>query len=192
MKNLNICGIDECGRGCLAGPVVASCVIYNEDLNLPVDDSKKIREKERVRLASIIKENCPYGIGWVWPWEIDKINIHNASLLAMQRAYINLRVPCKEALVDGKFTPSLNIPTKAIIKGDEKIPSISAASIVAKVSRDLWISLYDQFEPEFGFKKHKGYATNHHAIAIREKGSSHIQRRTFSIPTIREQYSLKF
>lgn len=192
MKLTNICGIDECGRGCLAGPVVAGCVIYNEKLNLPVGDSKKIREKERVRLAHIIKESCPFSLGWVWPWEIDKINIHNASLLAMKRAYLNLGITCNKALVDGKFIPSLNIPSEAIIKGDEKTPSISAASIIAKVSRDLWMNLYDEFEPEYGFKKHKGYATPFHASMIRKKGPSHIQRKTFSTPLIKEQYTLKF
>lgn len=190
MKLTNICGIDECGRGCLAGPVVAACVIYNESLNLPIGDSKQIREKERIRLANIIKESCPFGVGWVWHWEIDEMNIHNASLLAMKRAYENLKIPCKRALVDGKFKPSLGISTESIIKGDEKIPAISAASILAKVSRDLWMHLYDKFEPEYKFKKHKGYATSFHSKIIREKGFSHIQRKTFSIPKLKEQYTL--
>lgn len=181
-QNSFVCGIDECGRGCLAGPLVAGCVLWNNSYLIPVKDSKKISEKLRNSLYQQIKNIASYGIGWVWQFEIDKINIHNASLLAMQRAYTNMGVKSPLVLVDGKFAPFLNTEVRAIIKGDNSEPCISAASIIAKVTRDKWMKDYSKHEPNYHFENHKGYPTFYHSQAINIYGNSHIQRTSFHVP----------
>jgi ribonuclease HII len=194
-----ICGLDEVGRGPLAGPVVASAVLLGEDELIPgLADSKKISEKRRETLAPIIKaQSLAWGIGWVWPGEIDTINIHRASLLAMIRAFEDMFLRSSAAVqempfaiqVDGKFLPDfpgspqfdphLHGPLEAIIKGDSLIPAISAASILAKVARDKWMTEYSVREPVYGFERHKGYPTAAHREAIRVHGPSKIQRMSF-------------
>ena len=176
-----IVGIDEAGRGPLAGPVSAAAVIL-DDTN-PIEglmDSKKISEKKRERLFIEIKQKAlAYGIALVSPAEIDRTNILQASLLAMQQAVAKLSIAPTHALVDGNRGPILNCTVECIIKGDEKIPAISAASILAKVTRDhLMIELDAQY-PGYGLAKHKGYPTKAHCQALTELGITPIHRRSF-------------
>ncbi|MDC7127379.1 MAG: ribonuclease HII [Spirochaetales bacterium] len=179
-----IAGIDEAGRGPLAGPVTAAAVILPKDFDTSIlNDSKKLSEKKRIAAAEIIKEKAlSYGIGWVWPDEIDKINIHNASLLAMKRAASELSLKADEYFVDGKFEPDIEGKVTAVIKGDATITSIMAASILAKTSRDNWMIEYSKKETLWEFEKHKGYPTKRHSELIRKHGYSKIHRRTFNVP----------
>ena len=176
-----IAGVDEVGRGPLIGPVVTAAVILNP--NKPIEglmDSKKLTEKRREKLAIIIKENALYyAYGRAEASEIDQINILQASLLAMQRAVHNLPVVPNKVLVDGNRCPDLACETEAIIKGDQLIPEISAASILAKVSRDHEMILLHQEFPEYGFAQHKGYPTKAHIEAIAKYGILPIHRKTF-------------
>ncbi|MBQ6673486.1 MAG: ribonuclease HII [Spirochaetia bacterium] len=180
-----ICGMDEVGRGPLAGPVVASAVVLGP--GFPVEilaDSKKLSEKKRLDAYEIIIEKAvSYGTGWVWPEEIDQINILKASLLAMKRAWLSMSVPVHPdlILVDGLFTPPIDtdIPMEAIVKGDDKIHEIMAASILAKVQRDKWMVDYAKIDGRYGFEKHKGYPTKAHREAVAKYGLSPIHRRSF-------------
>ena len=178
-----LCGIDEAGRGPLAGPVTAAAVIL--PTWFPIDelaDSKALPEARREHAAKLIREQAvDWGIGWAWPEEIDRINIHNATLLAMKRAYNQLRETVCTALVDGKFTPSLPVECRAIVKGDSKVPEIMAASILAKVARDRWMVRYSWIESRYGFDKHKGYPTVDHRRLYAQLGPSAIHRRSFSV-----------
>jgi ribonuclease HII len=178
-----VCGIDEAGRGPIAGPVCAAAVILGNDFDRsPLKDSKALAPLRRARIASqIFQEAYAVGLGWAWPEEIDRINIHHASLLAMRRAYAALAVPAALALVDGKFTPPLPIAAEAIVKGDVKVPEISAASIVAKVARDRWMIRYSWIEPLWSFETHKGYPTLAHRELCRQHGLSSIHRHSFKI-----------
>ena len=181
-----ICGIDEAGRGPLAGPVCAAAVILGELINRDaLKDSKQLSAGSRERIAAhIISEAAAVGIGWAWPEEIDRINIHHASLLAMQRAFEALpsnSPVVSMVLVDGKFTPPLPRPAEAIIKGDATVPEISAASIVAKVARDRWMLRYSWIESKWSFETHKGYPTVKHRELCRLYGLSPIHRRSFKI-----------
>lgn len=174
-----IAGVDEVGRGCLAGPVCACAVIIREKIPF-LADSKKLSPFQRLRLSERIHNSAWVGFGIVDAETIDKINIHQASQLAMQRAIENLAITPKEILVDGKFTLPIAIPNKAIIGGDNLVDEISAASIVAKVWRDsLMVNMGINY-PEYGFAKHKGYPTKFHREALRIHGPSPIHRRTFS------------
>ena len=176
-----ICGIDEAGRGPLSGPVVAAACILPEDLIIPeLNDSKKITEKKREKLFDVIKESAiSYGIGMASPAEIDEINILNATMLAMHRALDALDVKADFALIDGNIARGFSIPTKTIIKGDSISASISAASILAKVTRDR-ICLEDAEKyPEYNFAKHKGYSTKEHMDAVRKYGPCEIHRKSF-------------
>lgn len=177
-------GIDEAGRGPLAGPVTASAVILPEDFDIEIlNDSKKLSEKKRNAAAAVIMELAvSYGIGWVWPAEIDEINIHNASLLAMKRAADELKIVPDLYLVDGKFSPELNADARAVIKGDASEHCIMAASILAKTARDRWMIRYSWIEPDWEFDRHKGYPTRRHAELCRTFGSSPIQRKSFNVP----------
>ncbi|MFW5710651.1 MAG: ribonuclease HII [Spirochaetota bacterium] len=182
-----VCGIDEAGRGPIAGPVCAAAVILGPGFDrTPLKDSKVLSPAARNRIAAVLLRDAAVGVGWSWPEEIDRLNIHHASLLAMQRAYealvssVPLEPPGK-ALVDGKFSPPLPITAEAIIKGDAKIPEISAASIIAKVARDRWMIRYSWIEPSWSFETHKGYPTAAHRQLCRLHGLSPIHRRSFKI-----------
>ena len=184
MKGLTA-GIDEAGRGPLAGPVTAAAVILPEDFDCSIlNDSKKLSEKKRIAAAALIMEKAvSFSLGWVWASEIDRINIHNASLLAMKRAAEGLNPKASRYLVDGKFPPLItDAEVHAIIKGDASEECIMAASILAKTARDLWMIRYSWLEPEWEFDRHKGYPTRRHAELIRIHGYSAIHRRSFNVP----------
>ncbi|MCD8356550.1 MAG: ribonuclease HII [Clostridia bacterium] len=176
-----VCGIDEAGRGPLAGPVVAAAVILPEGIQLPgVDDSKKITEKKREILFDFVKENAlAYGIGEANEKEIDEINILQATFLAMRRAVEALQFPADYALVDGNRIQGLSIPSETVIGGDGKVLSIAAASILAKVTRDRYMREMAMQYPEYGFEKHKGYGTKAHYAAIEQYGICPLHRKTF-------------
>tara|TARA_R110002110_G_scaffold33533_1_gene114844 strand:+ start:165622 stop:166185 length:564 start_codon:yes stop_codon:yes gene_type:complete len=177
-----IAGSDEVGRGPLAGPVVAAAVILPENYDLPgLTDSKKISEKKRDILFDLIKEQA---ISWCVAEasveEIDQINILQASLLAMKRSIEGLAVQPEKALIDGNRCPELSIKSQAIIGGDLTIPAISAASILAKVTRDRYMIELDKHYPGYGLASHKGYGTKLHMQAIAEYGSLPIHRKSFA------------
>ena len=174
-----IAGTDEVGRGCLAGPVVAAAVILKEDIP-GLTDSKKISPKKREFLADLILEKSFFAYGVVSNNKIDKINILNASLLAMKRAILNLPVRPSMVLVDGTFKPDLDIPMRAIIGGDSSENAISAASIIAKVYRDNLMIKYDSMFPVYDLKGNKGYGTKKHLEALKNFGHCEIHRTTFN------------
>ena len=176
-----VCGIDEAGRGPLAGPVYAAAVILPKGHIVEgVNDSKKISEKKRDMLYDKIIEECvDYSIGIATEKEIDEINILQATFLAMRRAVEGLMVKPDIALIDGNKTPNLDIEQRAIIKGDSKSANISAASIIAKVSRDRYMLEMAEKYPEYQFEKHKGYGTKLHYEMIEKYGVSPIHRITF-------------
>lgn len=177
-----IAGVDEAGRGPLAGPVVAAAVILNPDAPIEgLADSKILTENQRNRLAGQIKERAlSFSIGQASVTEIDSLNILQATLLAMQRAVSGLGLVPDQVLVDGNRLPKLNIPAQAIVKGDSKIKAISAASILAKVTRDAIMLEYCEQYPHFSFHLHKGYGTALHIAEIRKFGCLDIHRRTFN------------
>jgi len=174
-----IAGTDEVGRGCLAGPVVAAAVILKEDIP-GLTDSKKISPKKREFLADLILEKSFFAYGVVSNNKIDKINILNASLLAMKRAILNLPVRPSMVLIDGTFKPDLDIPMRAIIGGDSSENAISAASIIAKVYRDNLMIKYDSIFPVYDLKGNKGYGTKKHLEALKNFGHCEIHRTTFN------------
>lgn len=177
-----IAGVDEAGRGPLAGPVIAAAVIL--DPTKPITglaDSKMLSEKKREILAKTIQEQAlAWALGRAEVEEIDSINILQASLLAMQRAVEKLSIKPELALVDGNKCPVLNCQTQAIIQGDKTVSAISAASILAKVARDHEMLLLDVQYPQYGFAKHKGYGTKKHLDALQQFGASIIHRRSFA------------
>ena len=189
----NEAGCDEAGRGCLAGPVVAAAVILPKDFkNELLNDSKKISEKNRNKLRLIIEaEATSWGIGFVSPNEIDKINILQASFLAMHRAIEKLQAKPKHLVIDGnKFNPYKKIPHTCIIKGDGKYMNIAAASILAKTHRDeLMYNIHEKF-PHYNWKKNKGYPTKEHREAISTHGTSPHHRMSFKL--IPEQLKMTF
>ena len=176
-----IAGVDEVGRGPLAGPVVASCVILDRNIQiLYINDSKKLSEKKRESLYDeICEKSVAYGIGIVSPGRIDEINILNATYEAMKSAISSLDIKPDILLNDAVHIPDLDIKQVSIIKGDAKSISIAAASIVAKVSRDRLMVEYDTIYPEYKFAKNKGYGTKEHISAIKEHGLCPIHRRSF-------------
>ncbi|MBQ2668816.1 MAG: ribonuclease HII [Clostridia bacterium] len=176
-----VCGIDEAGRGPLAGPVYAAAVLLPEGLVIDgLNDSKKLSEKKREALFDVICENAlAWGIGFADEKEIDEINILQATYLAMRRAYENMQQKCDYVLVDGNRMPPMPVPGETIVKGDAKSPSIAAASILAKVSRDRVMLEYAKQYPEYQFEKHKGYGTKVHTEALLQYGPSPIHRKTF-------------
>ncbi len=178
---VNICGVDEAGRGPLAGPVCAAAVILPKGKIIEgVNDSKKLSEKKREELFDIIKnEAVAYSIGWASVEEIEDINILNAAMLAMKRAVEDLPTAADFAYIDGNKTPDLDIPCEAIVKGDANSMSIAAASILAKVSRDRLMIEYAKQYPDYGFEKHKGYGTKVHNEAILKYGVTPIHRMSF-------------
>ncbi len=177
-----ICGVDEAGRGPLAGPVFAACVVLNSTYKIEgLSDSKKLSEKKRNALTHIIKKrSIAWAVASASVEEIDKFNILQASLLAMKRAVESLPFPPNKVLVDGIHSPQLNFPVQTIIKGDSLVPEISAASILAKTARDAeMLSLHKLF-PNYGFDQHKGYPTKKHIAALQMYGISTVHRRSFS------------
>lgn len=176
-----ICGVDEAGRGPLAGPVYACAIIMKEDFIIPeVNDSKKLSEKKREALYDVILENAiDYSVASVSHKEIDEINILNATLKAMDTAISNLKIKPQLALIDGNQNRGIVTPSRTVIKGDGLSYNIAAASIIAKVSRDRYIIKMDEIYPEYGFKKHKGYGTKEHMEALRKYGPCEIHRKTF-------------
>lgn len=178
-----ICGIDEAGRGPLAGPVYAAAVILPPDCEIEgLNDSKKLTEKKREALFDVIKEKAvSYGIGTASEKEIDEINILNATFLAMKRAVEKLEVKPDLALIDGNQYPHISESIKEItvVKGDAKSISIAAASVLAKVSRDRFMLEMAEKYPQYEFRKHKGYGTKLHYEKIAEYGISEIHRRSF-------------
>ena len=176
-----ICGIDEAGRGPLAGPVVAAAAVLPKDCQIfYLNDSKKLSEKKRDLLFDEIKEKAvAYGIGIVSPQVIDEINILQATYEAMRQAISQLNVIPEILLNDAVTIPGVDIMHLPIVNGDAKSVSIAAASILAKVTRDRMMMEYDQIYPEYGFAKHKGYGTAAHIAALKEYGPCPIHRRTF-------------
>lgn len=177
-----ICGVDEAGRGPLAGPVCAAAVILPPDLELEgLNDSKKLSEKRREALYPLICEQAlAYGIAFASEQEIDELNILQATFLAMRRAVGQLGLKPDLALVDGNREPDFgDIPVRTIIKGDSRSANIAAASILAKVTRDRFMLEQDTVYPQYGFAVHKGYGTQKHYAALREFGPCPIHRRSF-------------
>ena len=176
-----ICGVDEAGRGPLAGPVYAAAVILPRDLEIPgLTDSKKLSDKKRRELFPIIKEQAvAFGIGVASEKEIDEINILQATFLAMKRALEKLSVRPDLALIDGNRETDFGVPAKTVVKGDSLSASIAAASILAKVSRDDYMMELAQKYPQYGFDIHKGYGIKAHYQALREFGPSEVHRVTF-------------
>ena len=180
-----IVGVDEAGRGPLIGSVVAGAVILPNEFNLPeLTDSKKLTEKKRETLYQLITEQCQWAVGEADAAEVDEINILQATMLAMQRAVENLQVKYDQVLVDGNRCPDLHDCT-AIVKGDLTEPAISAASIIAKVTRDRQMIELDKQYPQYGFAKHKGYGTKVHLQALEEFGIIHAQHRMSFAPVSR-------
>ncbi|MBQ8869665.1 MAG: ribonuclease HII [Oscillospiraceae bacterium] len=176
-----VCGVDEAGRGPLAGPVYAAAVILKPDSEFEgLDDSKKLTEKKRESLfEQIIKEALAYKIVAVDHKTIDELNILNATMLAMKTAVEGLSVSADYALIDGNKTPGLSIPSQYVIGGDAKVKSIAAASILAKVSRDRYMLELAEKYPQYQFEKHKGYGTKLHYQMLDEHGISDIHRMSF-------------
>lgn len=186
-KFRRVAGVDEAGRGPLAGPVVAAAVILNPRRPIRgLADSKVLEPEERERLAVLIRERAiAYSVAWADREEIDTINILQATLLAMRRALLGLRI-CPDAVqIDGNICPSLDgalphCPAFAIVAGDALVPAISAASILAKTFRDAWMRRFHEMYPQYGFASHKGYYTPEHLLALDLHGACPLHRRSFS------------
>lgn len=177
-----ICGVDEAGRGPLAGPVCAAAVILPEGAVIEgLDDSKKLTEKKREKLYDIIKQTAvAYSVAYGTLEEIETVNILEATYLAMNRAIEGLSVKPDFALIDGNRVPrGIKIPCETIVKGDSKSMSVAAASVLAKVTRDRLMLEYDKKYPEYNFKKHKGYGTKEHTELIKQYGPCEIHRLSF-------------
>ena len=176
-----ICGVDEAGRGPLAGPVYAAAVILPDHLEIPgLDDSKKLTDKRRRELMPIIKEQAiAYGIGVATEKEIDEINILQATFLAMERAIAHLEGKADFALIDGNREKDFGLPVMTVVKGDSRSANIAAASVLAKVCRDDYMEEMAKQYPEYGFEIHKGYGTKAHYEALRTYGHCPLHRVTF-------------
>jgi ribonuclease HII len=178
-----VCGIDEAGRGPLAGPVTAGAVILCPGFPIGIlNDSKKLSPAKREAAAVVIRERASaWSLGWASPEEIDLLNIHHATLLAMRRALEALAVRPGLVLVDGKFTPECDLACRAVVRGDATVPEIMAASIIAKTARDRWMVDYARRDGRYGFEVHKGYPTAAHRRAVEQFGLSPIHRRSFRV-----------
>ena len=176
-----ICGVDEAGRGPLAGPVCAAAVILPPDLEIPgLNDSKKLSDKKRRELMPVIKEKAlAYGIAFASHEEIDSINILQATFLAMERAICQLSIKPDLALIDGNREKDFGIPVKSVVKGDSLSASIAAASVLAKVTRDDLMEALAAEYPNYGFEIHKGYGTKAHYAALEAYGPCSVHRMTF-------------
>ena len=176
-----LCGVDEAGRGPLAGPVCAAAVMLPRGLDIPgLNDSKKLTEKKREELYGIICAGAVcYGVAFAGVEEIERLNILNATFLAMNRAIAQLSVPPQLALIDGNRDSGIETPSRCIVKGDALCADIAAASVLAKVTRDRYMTVLASEYPQYGFEKHKGYGTKQHYAAIREFGPSPAHRMSF-------------
>lgn len=176
-----VCGVDEAGRGPLAGPVCAAAVVLPKGLILEgVNDSKKLTEKKREALFDVITQQAlDWSVAFATVEEIEEINILNAAMLAMKRAVEGLKNPVDFAIVDGNKKPPLNIDCEAVVKGDANSMSVAAASILAKVSRDRILRQYAVDYPQYGFEKHKGYGTKAHVEALKKYGPCEVHRPSF-------------
>jgi len=176
-----VAGVDEAGRGCLAGPVVAAACILPDSFDLPgLTDSKALTAKKREALALAIRSQAvAWALGLSWPGEIDRINILQASLRSMERAVARLRLAPALLLIDGNQTCRAALPQRTIVGGDALVPAISAASILAKTFRDHLLGVLDRLHPGYGFAIHKGYGTAVHLDALRRLGPSPVHRLTF-------------
>ena len=176
-----LCGVDEAGRGPLAGPVCAAAVMLPRGLDIPgLNDSKKLTEKKREELYGIICAGAVcYGVAFASVEEIERLNILNATFLAMNRAIAQLSVPPQLALIDGNRDSGIEAPSRCIVKGDALCADIAAASVLAKVTRDRYMTALARKYPQYGFEKHKGYGTKQHYAAIREFGPSPAHRMSF-------------
>jgi ribonuclease HII len=181
-----VAGVDEVGRGCLAGPVMAGAVILDPERHIPgLADSKTCTALERERLyAAILKRAVAWAVCAAEPAEIDQINIHQATLKAMQRAVLSLAPLPDVVLVDAFRIPSLLMAQRGVVKGDRHCSAIAAASIVAKVTRDRLMDQLHATDPRYGFDRHKGYATADHLAAVARHGYSNVHRRSFRPPTL--------
>lgn len=188
-KKIIIAGVDEAGRGPLAGPVVAAAVILNPRRPIKgLADSKKLTEPQRNALFEQIRERAlAWSVARARVTEIDTINILQATFLAMQRAVARLEVVPNKVIVDGNLCPKFHCEARAIIKGDDLEPAISAASIVAKVLRDRFMVMLDKKYPNYGFAKHKGYSTAEHMAALQRHGATRVHRRSFEPVAIQLQ-----
>lgn len=178
------CGLDEAGRGCLAGPVTAAAVILKPDFKHElIDDSKKLSKTNREKLSIIIKKNSlAYSIGFIYPTKIDEINILNASILAMHKCIKKLSIIPEFLIVDGnKFKKYKNIPHETVVKGDEKYLSIASASILAKHARDDYMQKISKKFPNYNWSKNKGYPTRQHREAIKQYGITSYHRKSFKL-----------
>ena len=189
MNTQLVCGIDEAGRGPLAGPVCAAAVILPQNFPLEIlDDSKKLSPAKREKAETVIcSEALAWGVGWASAAEIDEINIHKASLLAMKRAFEAIKFPSGyeiRAVADGLFVPDIPVPCEALVKADSKVPAVMAASILAKTARDRLMEHYAVLYPQYGYEKHKGYPTKAHREAILRWGPSPIQRMSFTVKEV--------
>ena len=205
-----VCGIDEAGRGPLAGPVCAAAVILPQDFPLPLlNDSKKLTPKQREETRRVIVDRAiAWGVGWATHAEIDEINILQASLLAMRRAFDRMLAPVDgngcwpqtleteapfgraaalppaaglAAVVDGLYVPDISVPCTALVKADSQVPEVMAASILAKTARDQLMEYYGRLYPRYGYERHKGYPTREHRELILKYGPSPIQRMSFRV-----------
>ncbi|RPJ63529.1 MAG: ribonuclease HII [Acidobacteria bacterium] len=181
-----IAGVDEVGRGCLAGPVMAGAVILDPSRHVPgLRDSKLLTPEERERLHGVITRSCcGWAVAAIESDEIDRINIHQATLRAMRAAVLSLSPLPDLVLVDAFRIPDLLIPQRAVVHGDARCSAIAAASIVAKVTRDSHMSTLHAADPRYGFDRHKGYATADHLAAVARFGYSAIHRRSFRPPSL--------
>ena len=186
-------GTDEAGRGCLAGPVTAAAIILPKDFtNDILNDSKLLSHHKRTLLRPILENGCAcFGVAHIFPEEIDKINILNASILAMHHAIDQLSIIPDHIIVDGnRFKAYKNIPFECIVKGDAKYMSIAAASVLAKTSRDAYMDAIHEEFPMYNWKKNKGYSTKEHRAAIKEFGITKYHRKSFRL--LPEQLELRF
>jgi ribonuclease HII len=177
-----VCGVDEAGRGPLAGAVYAAAVVLDPAASIDgLRDSKQLSERKREQLAVLIRQHAlAWHVATASVEEIDRLNIHHATLLAMARAVRGLSLMPNEMLVDGLYCPDIDIPARAIVKGDATIAEISAASILAKTARDEEMRVLDSRFPEYGFARHKGYPTKQHIEALQLHGVSELHRRSYA------------
>ena len=178
----HVAGVDEVGRGPLAGPVVAAAVVFVDGETMPgIGDSKRLTASRRARMASRIRRTAvDWAIGAATAREVDQLNIHNASLLAMRRAVLGLRERVDYVYIDGRFFPDIPIPGESVIRGDQSIPVVSAASILAKVSRDRQMVWLDRSYPQYGFARHKGYPTRFHRSVLETLGPTPEHRMSYA------------
>ena len=182
MLDPNIVGIDEVGRGALAGPVVSAAVALSPHFPAHIlKDSKQLSAEKREAIFSLLLQDCRIGVGIVASEVIDQVNIFQATLMSMKEAALSLKGSIDLVIVDGIHAPQWHFPTKTQIKADQEVPQVSAASIVAKVLRDQMMAVWDQIYPEYYFSVHKGYGTQRHYNALFEKGILPIHRRSFNL-----------